>query len=130
LTIALPPTSEALRRAHRSACPLTEVRACAEIIHTLCLPQFAIAALSSVNVPRHASLLRLALTNSFGAFCTNNLFTVPKRNRSDIENQDFASMSLSESRFFDFGSAFVQDDTDVICHPERSDSGVEGSFSV
>ena len=54
-----------------------EVRACAEIIHTLCLPQFAIAALSSVNVPRHASLLRLALTNSFGAFCTNNLFTVP-----------------------------------------------------
>ncbi len=34
---------------------------------------------SSVNVPRHASLLRLALTNSFGAFCTNNLCTVPNQ---------------------------------------------------
>jgi len=30
------------------------------MIHTLCLSESAIAALSSVNVPRHASLLRLA----------------------------------------------------------------------
>jgi hypothetical protein len=54
------------------------LRACAYIIHTLCLPESAIAALSSVNVPRHASLLRLALTHSFCASCTNNLCTVPK----------------------------------------------------
>ena len=33
---------------------------------------------SSVNVPRHASLLRLALTNSSFAFCMNNFCTAPK----------------------------------------------------
>ncbi len=35
-----------------------------EITCTSCLPESAPAALSSVNVPRHASLLRLAWTNS------------------------------------------------------------------
>ena len=54
------------------------LRTRAEIIHTLCLPESAIAALSSVDVPRHASLLRLALTNSYFAFCTNYFCTVPK----------------------------------------------------
>ena len=34
--------------------------------------------MSSVSVPRHASLLRLALTNSSCAFCTNNFCTAPK----------------------------------------------------
>ena len=53
------------------------LRTRAEIIHTLCLPESAIAALSSVDVPRHASLLRLALTNSYFAFCTNNFCIVP-----------------------------------------------------
>ena len=57
--------------------PAIALRNCAEIIHTLCLSESAIAALSSVSVPRHASLLRLALTNSSGAFCTNNFCTVP-----------------------------------------------------
>jgi len=41
------------------------------------LSESAIAALSSVNVPRHASLLRLALTNSSFAFCMNNFCTAP-----------------------------------------------------
>ena len=55
----------------------TLLRSRAEIIHTLCLSESAIAALSSVNVPRHASLLRLALTNSSFAFCMNNFCTAP-----------------------------------------------------
>ena len=32
------------------------LRACAYIIHTLCLPESAIAALSSVNVPKKATI--------------------------------------------------------------------------
>ena len=57
------------------------LRSRAEIIHTLCLSESAIAALSSVNVPPHASLLLLALTNSSFAFCMNNFCTAPYRHR-------------------------------------------------
>ena len=70
------------------------LRTRAEIIHTLCLPEFAIAALSSVDVPRHASLLRLALTNSYFAFCTNYFCTVPYRITAMIPANTAASTAI------------------------------------
>ena len=49
------------------------------------VPENVTLTVKSVSVPRHASLLRLALTNSSCAFCTNNFCTAPKPERRIIE---------------------------------------------